>query len=899
MPPPLDENELGVPPTVDDPAPVVVRPIDDPTPILRTQAATGSLLVAGDGEGLVELAGAGRLTTDAPVRYAASLTDAASWDRALRDAGALVLTDTNRQRARRWGTVRENTGFTEPAGYEPLADDPTDARLDVFPTETSADRTVAQHRGVRAVRATAYGNPISYTPEDRPANALDGDLTSAWRVGAFADVVGERLRVDLVAPVQAGSVRLVQPLNGPRNRSITSARLHFDNGAAVDVVLGPESSTPEGQIVNFSPRTFRRLDFEIRATDAGRYPKYDGYSGVGLAELDVSGVRVDEVVRLPTSLLERAGARASAHPLVVLLSRQRANPGDPARGDEEPAMARTFSLPAPRRFDALTGTARLAATLPDDAIDELVAGGGPGAPRPAVVARSDARLPGDLRSRASAALDGDPGTAWQPGLLEQAGHWIEAEVPDAITVDHLDLQVVADGRHSVPTRVTVEVDGEETQAATLPPLTDRAERGAVAPATITFPALTGRRFRLTVEEVRSATTPDFFSPQQLELPVAIAELGLPGVTRAAAAGPFSSPCRDDLVTMDGRPFPVRVTGDVAGAVARQGLDVVACGVSAGLDLASGDHEVRTAKGRTAGIDIDRLVLSAAAVDPDPAGEVPAAPPRLDATPVGRSGFDVRVADPERPFWLVLGESHNLGWHLTIDGADAGPPTLVDGYANGWRIDAPGQSLALTLRWTPQRTVNRGIAISVAAVGLCLVILLASFVLGDRGRGGRRRRGPAHAMRPGDDEEALAATGAPDLDRPDRIRPPVLMPVAVAVAFGLAAGPVVGLVAAAVTALAVVLRPARWILAFGAATALAAAGAYTALQQARYRYPPDFAWPVNVERAHDLGWLAVALLVASVATRRHRREPARTEESLKTATASQQNRNEGATVPDAL
>ena len=33
------------------------------------------------------------------------------------------------------GTVRENTGFTETAGEKPLHDDPTDARLDLFPTE--------------------------------------------------------------------------------------------------------------------------------------------------------------------------------------------------------------------------------------------------------------------------------------------------------------------------------------------------------------------------------------------------------------------------------------------------------------------------------------------------------------------------------------------------------------------------------------------------------------------------------------------------------------------------------------------------------------------------------------------------------------------------------------------
>ena len=85
-------------------------------------------------------------------------------------------------------------------------------------------------------------------------------------------------------------------------------------------------------------------------------------------------------------------------------------------------MRRTFALPAARPF-TIAGTARVAATLPDDAVDRLFGISD-------VVARSDGRLPGDLASRASAAIDGDPATAWSPGLLDQAGHWIEVDAPD-------------------------------------------------------------------------------------------------------------------------------------------------------------------------------------------------------------------------------------------------------------------------------------------------------------------------------------------------------------------------------------------------------------------------------------------------------------------------------------
>ena len=50
---------------------------------------------------------------------------------------------------------------------------------------------------MRRVTATAYGNPVTYTPENRAANALDGDPTTAWRVGDFSDVRGQRLLVQL------------------------------------------------------------------------------------------------------------------------------------------------------------------------------------------------------------------------------------------------------------------------------------------------------------------------------------------------------------------------------------------------------------------------------------------------------------------------------------------------------------------------------------------------------------------------------------------------------------------------------------------------------------------------------------------------------------------------------
>ncbi|HMA46946.1 MAG TPA: alpha-(1-_3)-arabinofuranosyltransferase family protein, partial [Frankiaceae bacterium] len=178
-----DEITLGTPPTAPDPPAVAVFGVRDPVPIVRGERAERPLLVSGNGEGLVDAAAAGLLGDSGVVLYTASL-DRARLRRAL-DAGAdLLLTDSNRRRAERWGTIRENYGYVERAGETPLREDPSDARLPVFSGAGDDSRTVAEQRGVASVVATGYGNPVAYAPADRPSNAFDGDPDTAWRVGA-------------------------------------------------------------------------------------------------------------------------------------------------------------------------------------------------------------------------------------------------------------------------------------------------------------------------------------------------------------------------------------------------------------------------------------------------------------------------------------------------------------------------------------------------------------------------------------------------------------------------------------------------------------------------------------------------------------------------------------------
>jgi hypothetical protein len=199
------------------------------------------------------------------------------------------------------------------------------------------------------------------------------------------------------------------------------------------------------------------------------------------------------------------------------------------------------------------------------------------------------------------------------------------------------------------------------------------------------------------------------------MPVAVAELGVPGLRVTHAAAFDATQCRSDLVTIDGTPLPVRLAGDTAAAARLQPFGLESCAPA--VTLGAGRHEIVTATGRAVGIDVDRLVLQSRWATPPPLGAA-----RVDVVASSRTSYRLRVtgATPGQPFWLVLGQSHNAGWHAS---GDLGPPKLVDGYANGWLVRPTSAApMDVTLTWTPQRGVD--IALVVSALGLLLCLALS-------------------------------------------------------------------------------------------------------------------------------------------------------------------------------
>ncbi len=356
--------------------------------------------------------------------------------------------------------------------------------------------------------------------------------------------------------------------------------------------------------------------------------------------------------------------------------------------------------------------------------------------------RSSNELTGDLASPA-AAFDGDDTTVWTTSRSRPTRSWFEVTLPSEQTVTNVPLTIVNDGRHTVPTKVEVWVDGDIRTELDLPEIEDQDTPNGTTTVDLELPeALRGTQFRFRFTGTRLVKTHDWVSDSRVAQPLAVAEVGLPGPKVPALASEFDSGCRDDLLFVDDQPVPVRIRGTMADAMAAKPLDIEACGGTP-LHLDGGDHELHSAPGLVQALDIDGLVLRSApggeASDAtgtlvEEGAEVPVAADEPDAAAVDAPAIKVTDEGPDKvhvsvsgaakgePFWLVLGQSYNEGWQAVADGETLEPPQLVNGYANGWRVVAPGESFDMTLTFTPQKRVNIALLISAITAVIALVLV---------------------------------------------------------------------------------------------------------------------------------------------------------------------------------
>ena len=273
---------------------------------------------------------------------------------------------------------------------------------------------------------------------------------------------------------------------------------------------------------------------------------------------------------------------------------------------------------------------------------------------------------------------------------------------------------------------------------------------------------------------------------------------------------------------------------------------------------------------TTGLDFSRVVLSSAAgggaAEPDVSLRVAA--PKTGRTPIAKvldhsnTSYTIDITGATKPTWLVVGQSLNPGWHATFDGRDLGPPQLVDGYANGWRIDPRGHTgpLRVSVEWTPQAPMPIAFALSILGVLACLAIVIGSWWRARRSRS---------ATVDGADPDATTATEMIDhrqLVNPFRTggrRPRVAAVALTAIGSGLAAGvlirPWTAVPVGLLTAAALLSRRWRGVLRVMPGLTVLVILAWVTSGQLRHNYPAVFGWPTYFERLRTSAWLVVVLL----------------------------------------
>ena len=718
------------------PAPLTVFNVPNARPLIRTESTSNPIIVDGGGTGLVNSAAIGLLNSNASVLYSGAFTDNNKDKTLLQKLAStnadLVLTDTNRKESRRWdGTIQDVNGYTETASQTNNPQDYSNAPINLFPNSPNS-QTITVLNGIQAVNASVYGNQVTYEPYQRPSQALDGNPDTAWSYSSFVYPPGQWWEVTLINPVTANYIDLSQVLTGSPIEKITNVSLNFHNGYSQSYQLDALSRTVGGQKLEFPPQTFSQLTITINAT--APTGSATGTDAVGFSTVNIPGITLQEVVATPTDMLSTLGAASLTNRLSILLNRQTVGPFPP-RGNPENTIARQVWLPTNRQF-SITGLAALSQNAPDNVIDSVIGitptnGNG-------YVANSSGRLPGFLMARAYSAFDNNTKTSWSPGsgYNQQIGSWVEIDTPKSVTFNKLNLSITADKYHSVPKTVTISTESG-LRTLNLPSIVSKGPKNRAVTVVLNFPQITGRHIRLTIDSIQPFYGKDIPNQPFYTLPVGIAEVGIPGVTMPAAPKSLPKTCWNNLISINGVSVPIRLEGSVKNALNGGPIAFVACNSSQpAVSLFAGNNIVQTLPGSQTGIDINSIgldsgpggsanpILSPGQLQPPQSNNAVAS---LKVRSSSAVKFTAQLTSTGKPFWLILGQSQDKGWTLSIDGKPVKQSsTLIDGYANGWLISPPAgiHTYSVSFYFYPQTWLNYSYILFILA--LVLTILVAIF-----------------------------------------------------------------------------------------------------------------------------------------------------------------------------
>ena len=804
------------------PAPTaVVSLYDVDTAVAITRVKTDEVIVSGSGDGVIDAAAAGLIDGTELIRYGSSVDIIETTDR-------VIVTDSNRDRAHHWRSSQDVTGHTEPGGpgTDVLLATAADQRLDPLGTDTEIDpQTIAVQRGPVTAVASDYGEPFAYRPEDRAVMAIDGDPATAWSVGGHGDPVGAVLRLSSDEPISELVLHQVVPKQG--GRQISSVDINTGESTQ-RVELTTSSLDASGQRVVLDSPPGPSIDIVIASVTDGDPARSTSRAGVGFTEIDTGLGATTEFIRPPVETLERLTSEHTS--LDVVLTRERVEAASIWRSDPEPVLRRLLPLTANEQVDVEV-TVRLDQRSDDAQIAELLGDEG---------AIADRRLPG-IAHRGSAAVDGDPMTAWLTPLDDVIGATLTVtSANEPISV--LDLVQPIGAWSSISELV---VSGPDTTAVVAVPAPDADGRSLVSvPDGV---VVADAPFALTVSKIRPLRRIERRYGDEVTMPAGISELtGTIGIDAANLVPdrPIARSCETSMLTIDGASLPLEFNTTAAALLEGQPTLATMCGDES-LALGVGEHTIVDQAAGT-GFTVDRVVLSS--IDGTPTEVSPVNPP--STVVVTESDTRRRSVDVDCPqgCWLIFGMGHNSAWVASGPSGDLGESEAVDGGFNGWWIEPTSGPVAINISWTAQRLVTIGLAISLIAVLACVAVLLAA-----------RRRRPATRRVAADTSES---DGRPVSSSPTRDM------VTLALFATVIALLVTPFWAAAVLGVGTCeLASRRWGLRVPVlAIAGIAAAAYVAIAVAfieRRDAPfPGAGWTTSFEHLNGLALSAVALVAAS-------------------------------------
>jgi arabinofuranan 3-O-arabinosyltransferase len=666
--------------------PVMLWEVEDAVPVIR--AGSEVVVIAGSADGIIDAAGAGMIDGSERILYAA-----VSSPEQIAAADMLIITDSARARPRHWRSSRDVVGATESVDARLIVLDPIigDRRLGFG----HGPFVTAEQWGQVRATASSYGEQFAFLPEMRPAMAIDGDPTTAWRVGGNGNPVGQRLRLYFDEPVD--HLQLLQPVAG---RFITSVRIEVSDDTpgssnlhTVEVALGADSRRHPGQRVELPVVEAGRSMVDIVITGVSTGPPHP----VGFAE--VGPFATVEYLQIPNY---------GPHPETrFVFTRDRVEPRDLWRTDPETLVSRRFTVPGPDtggqtwqmeldvRIDQRASDATLAYWMNTAAI-------------------ADSRLQGAVAARGHSAVDGDPDTAWvseiQVSEIQVDDVSDGTAQPSGPALRILGLEGVTDQiRITQPegqfSRITeIEIDAESLTQST-GPLRVAVTEGAVSGMNeISLPVPIGPGpVEIRVTGIEPRLIGDQRYGQMLTAPVAITEINF-GVPLTTAPPQAIPECITDLLWLNEQPIPLRVQIDSGRA---EPCD------SGGVNLGSGDHLLRSSASEGA----PGLVVNQIRIQPVATRAVPAQGRRevtvalLDQTRLSRT-VEITNCDPR--CWVVLGEGHNSAWRAEVAGRSLGDPVVVDGGFNGWLLepeDPAAGPVRVDFRWTAQTPLTVALGIS--------------------------------------------------------------------------------------------------------------------------------------------------------------------------------------------